>query len=203
MLFNLEKPARPVTLPSLHCLDKPPAEADETELKAAAAKIAEQHTVRCGLDAWRAINKAETFNGWKAIGAALMVGRDHALKATGANAPMSRRYCKVFNAWIVAHHFTEMPKSVRSVAIDLHENIDAITEWRATLSEKDRRRLVHPLSNVRRWRQATTPKAKSDRARQAETALKCFLSRMAQLSPSEAAPLWETATAAYRAHHVG
>ena len=48
-----------------------------------------------------------------------------------------------------------MAKSVRSVAIELHENAAAIEVWRATLPEKQRRRLVHPLSNVRRWRAAT------------------------------------------------
>jgi hypothetical protein len=44
-----------------------------------------------------------------------------------------------------------MAKSVRSVAIELHENAKAIEAWRATLPERQRRRLVHPLSNVRRW----------------------------------------------------
>jgi hypothetical protein len=33
----------------------------------------------------------------------------------------------------------------------LHENAKAIEAWRATLPERQRRRLVHPLSNVRRW----------------------------------------------------
>jgi hypothetical protein len=45
-----------------------------------------------------------------------------------------------------------MPKSTRSVAIELHENAAAIEQWRSTLSERQRRRLIHPLSNVRRWR---------------------------------------------------
>jgi hypothetical protein len=38
------------------------------------------------------------------------------------------------------------------VAIELHENATAIEAWRATLPEQRRKRLVHPLSNVRRWR---------------------------------------------------
>jgi len=46
-------------------------------------------------------------------------------------------------------------KSVRSAALDLHANVKAITAWRATLPERQRKRLVHPLSNVRRWRAAT------------------------------------------------
>jgi hypothetical protein len=45
-----------------------------------------------------------------------------------------------------------MQKSVRSVAIELAENITAIEQWRSTLDERTRRRLVHPLSNVARWK---------------------------------------------------
>jgi hypothetical protein len=50
------------------------------------------------------------------------------------------------------HGFDKMAKSARSVAIELHENANAIEAWRETLPEKQRKRLVHPLSNVRRWR---------------------------------------------------
>jgi hypothetical protein len=46
------------------------------------------------------------------------------------------------------HGFAGMQKSVRSVAIELAENIEAIEQWRATLDERTRRRLVHPLSNA-------------------------------------------------------
>src|SRR5262245_63101081 len=41
-----------------------------------------------------------------------------------------------------------MAKSVRSVAIE------AIEAWRATLPERQRKRLIHPLSVTRRWRQS-------------------------------------------------
>jgi len=36
------------------------------------------------------------------------------------------------------------------------ENAEAIEAWRETLPERRRKRLVHPLSNVRAWRQSTT-----------------------------------------------
>jgi hypothetical protein len=57
--------------------------------------------------------------------------------------------------WMKQHGFDKMAKSVRSVAVELHENATAIETWRATLPERQRKRLVHPLSNVRRWRAAT------------------------------------------------
>jgi hypothetical protein len=89
--------------------------------------------------------------------------------------------------------FGDMPKSVRSVAIELYENIDAITAWRATLPERQRRRLVHPLSNVRRWRAATTYNGKSpaDYKMEAVAAWKKFLACVAQLPADQAAPLWQ------------
>jgi len=49
----------------------------------------------------------------------------------------------------------EWLKSLRSVAIELHENIDAIEQWRTTLTDKQRRRLRGPLQNVRRWKRET------------------------------------------------
>jgi hypothetical protein len=117
--------------------------------------------IRAGRDAWEQIAKAGSFSGWVAVGKALAVGRDFALRVTGASRPEGRRYCAEFSAWIEAHGFAGMQKSVRSVAIELAENIAAIEQWRSTLSEKDRRRLVHPLSNVRRWRASTTHNGKS------------------------------------------
>jgi hypothetical protein len=50
------------------------------------------------------------------------------------------------------NYFDRVPKSTRSVAIVLAENAEAITAWRNALPERQRQRLVHPLSCTRRWR---------------------------------------------------
>jgi hypothetical protein len=96
-----------------------------------------------------------------------------------------------------AQGFGEMLKSTRSVAIELHENATAIEEWRATLPERQRRRLVHPLSNVRRWRAATTHNGKcpTDLKRDAVAAWRRFVCCMKSLPPDQAAPLWQAALA--------
>jgi hypothetical protein len=75
----------------------------------------------------------------------------------------------------------------------LHENIDAITAWRATLSERQRRRLVHPLYNVRRWKAATTYGGKSpaDYKMEAVAAWRRFLACVQALPADQAAPLWQ------------
>ena len=58
----------------------------EEEARAAAAKVAERRVIRAGRDAWHEIGRAESFEAWCRIGAALAVGKAYALKATGANA---------------------------------------------------------------------------------------------------------------------
>ena len=90
-----------------------------------------------------------------------------------------------------------MAKSVRSVAIELHENAKAIEAWRATLSERERKRLVHPLSNVRRWRAATTHNGKwrQDFTRDAIAAWRRFVSCVEALPKDQATPVWQAALA--------
>jgi hypothetical protein len=189
--FNAHTPA-PVTLPTVALADVDL----EREAREAAQRIAERRVVRRGLDAWREINKAESFDGWKAIGAALAVGKCHALKVTQANAPWGRNYSREFGTWMKRHGFDAMAKSVRSVAIELHENTKAIEAWRATLPDRQRRRLIHPLSNVRRWRASLNPgngKCPTDLRRDAVAAWKRFVSCVEFLPPDRAAPLWQAA----------
>ncbi len=90
-----------------------------------------------------------------------------------------------------------MAKSMRSVAIELHENAKAIEAWRATLPERQRKRLVHPLSNVRRWRAATSSNGKcpGDLRREAAAAWRRFVACVEALPPEQAAPLWQAAQA--------
>jgi hypothetical protein len=81
------------------------------------------------------------------------------------------------------------------VAIELHENAKAIEAWRAILPERQRRRLVHPLSNVRRWRRETqqgTEPHHSDVA-PALAAWRRFVSCVESLPARQTAPLWEIA----------
>src|SRR3974390_2422764 len=173
--------APPITLPSLKL---PPVDSGYQ-----AEQLAERRIIRMGLDAWRTITKAESFEAWKTIGAALAIGKAVALRATGANRAWGSRYSRVFCEWMKAHRFDSIPKSVRSVAIELHENIAAITAWRETLSEKERRSLIHPLSNVRRWKAATTHgqgKSPQDLKRDAAAAWRRFIACTKALPPDQA-----------------
>jgi hypothetical protein len=189
-----------VTLPHLTFM----AEQDD-DTNEAAERLAATKTIRAGLDAWQAINRVESFEGYAAIGRALAVGRDYALKATGANAPMGRRYSLAFSDWIKRHGFVGMQKSVRSVALELHANIEAITAWRNGLPERQRKRLIHPLSVTRRWRASLNHgngKCPAELKRDAMAAWRRFVCCVELLPADQAAPLWQTvlAEAASEAH---
>jgi hypothetical protein len=116
---------------------------------------------------------------------------------------------------VVEHHFEKMAAPTRSVCIELAENAEAITAWRDALSEKQRRRLRHPLSITRRWRAATAPS--DDRkstnipkqnngptvavtVSDAMAAWRRFCSCMQALPPDQAAPLWIEAQARAAEH---
>jgi hypothetical protein len=134
---------------------------------------------------------AVSFN---SIGAALAIGKTHALRLSGANAPWGQNYCRQFSTWAKEHGFGTLRASDRSYAIALHENIGAITAFRAGLSDRERGRLVTAQSNVKKWR-ATTGHVRrqcpGDIKRQATMHWRRFVSAMKLLPPGEAEQLWQ------------
>ena len=193
-VFDGTRPPAPVTVPALSCL-KVPVVDDGAERREVAAQFAEHRIVAKGREAWAAINKAESFDGWKAIGAALAVGKAHALKVTGANQAWGQHYSREFSLWVRQHGFDKMPAATRSVAVELHENAEAITAWRDTLPERQRKRLVHPLSVTRRWRASRAHgngKCPQDLRRDAKAAWQRFRSCLEGLPADEARTLWQS-----------
>jgi hypothetical protein len=90
----------------------------------------------------------------------------------------------------------QMPSSTRSVAIELHENASVIEAWRNTLPERQRRRLIHPLSVTRRWkasREHGNGKCPQNLNRDAIAAWRRFLICVKSLPKDQAAPLWQMA----------
>jgi hypothetical protein len=175
----------------------------EREAKETAARFAEFRIIKLGLDAWEEVTRANSFESWKKIGAALLVGKKRALAITRANAPWGQRYCSEFNRWASEHGFDRMPSPTRSVAITLAEHEAEITAWRNGLPEKQRRRLINPQSVVKRWRAATQPRDKpptgfkrTDQATlvsDAMAAWRRFVSCVEALPPDQSASLKATA----------
>lgn len=154
----------------------------EQEAREAALRVSQQKIIRAGRDAWQFAQKAATFEHWTTIGKALKIGRDVAMRASGVGT--GKHYAKAFYAWADRYGFDGMHKSERWAAVDLAENIEAVEQWRETLPEKERKRLIHPLSNVRRWRRATSNRASIDAAKSAAV-WRRFVSALAALSPEQ------------------
>ncbi len=74
-------------------------------------------------------------------------------EADHSDRPAGLRYSRVFSEWARDNGFANMPKSIRSHALQLFEHADEISTWRARLPEKERRRLSG-LQNLHRWRWA-------------------------------------------------
>jgi hypothetical protein len=201
-LRSQDGPPRPVTRPPLEFMEKGPPTDDEPERREIAAKFLEARIIKDGASCWQAIGRAESFEAWVKIGKALQIGRDYALKTTGANRPMGQIYCRTFSAWIDQHGFERMPAATRSVAVELAENIETIEAWRNTLPERQRKRLVHPLSVTRRWKASTAHNGKSptDLRRDARQAWARFCACARALPPSEARTLWRAVAAEATAH---
>jgi hypothetical protein len=170
----------PITLPPVRL---PPAV--DHVLKA--EQLAEHSIIRKGIDAWQAVGRGNSFENWKAIGAALAIGKAYALRVTGANRPRGSAYCRTFSAWAKEHHLDTVPAIRRTEAIVIHENLAAIEQWRASLPEKKRLRLIGP-QQIYRWRAETAPKAKLDALAKAEKARQHFKACIEAL-PSEQANL--------------
>jgi hypothetical protein len=167
----------------------------EFEAKDAAARVAERKLVRRARDAWDAIHKSESVEGWAAIGGGLAIGKRHALKVTGANAAWGRNYSREFGIWMKAHGFGSMRPSDRSYAIELHENYAVITAWRATLPDKQRRRLRGAQQNVKRWRRESEQPARRDDVARALAAWRHFCTCMQMLTRSQAGEIWRAVSA--------
>ena len=90
-----------------------------------------------------------------------------------------------------------------SVAIELHENAEAITAWRDTLPERQRKRLISPLAVTRRWKASTAHgngKSPTDLKRDAVAAWRRFRSCLERLPATDAQPLWRLIAAEATTH---
>ena len=112
-------------------------------------------TIAAAQSAWARIERASTFDDWVAIGRGLAIGRAHAMKVAGSNSPMGGRYVTAMNFWLTEHKLDGVNKSERCLALKIIQHLPAITSWRETLNEVQRRRLNHPNAIWAHYRRAT------------------------------------------------
>jgi hypothetical protein len=134
----------------------------------------------------------------KQIGAALHIGKTHALRASGSDFAWGSTYSRQFNKWMSERGFGAMRPSDRSYAVALHENLPAIEQWRATLPDKERRRLRGAQQNVKRWKASLVNgngKCPADLGREAIAAWRRFVACVEALPAGDAMPLWQVVLA--------
>lgn len=114
----------------------------------------EQATVLCGQEAWHRLRHAHTWEDWRHVGAALLIGRSGAMREAGVNRPVGRRYNAVVAAWLKKFRFGNLDKADRSRLFAVMDRLQEIETWRATLAPTERLRLNHPSTILRKWKSA-------------------------------------------------
>ena len=115
----------------------------------------EQAAVLRGQEAWHRLSRDHTWEDWKQVGAALLIGRRGAMHEAVVNRPAGRRYNAAFAAWLKEFDFENLDKADRSRLFAVMDHLEEIETWRATLIPAQRLRLNHPSAVFRNWKSAT------------------------------------------------
>lgn len=99
----------------------------------------DDHIVRAQ-QAWARLKESgpTSWEDWKLVGAALMTGRQHAMKVAPAKTPRGSRYTEAFSIWLQIHGFDAIDKADRTKLLSIMEDLDRIEKWREQLTEGQR-----------------------------------------------------------------
>jgi len=162
----------PIT-PPVNRLDDPTGQAQATVLRAQ--------------QAWLRLRHNQTWEDWKQVGAAHVIGRSGAMREAGVNRPLGHRYNAAFAAWLKEFGFENIDKADRSRLFVVMDHLHEIETWRATLTPTERLRLNQPSAVLRKWKSAhaISPNQNSrlspiEKCRQENSALKQEILRLRQ-----------------------
>lgn len=101
-----------------------------------------------GRMAWQRLQSHQrtAWSDWRAVGEALKIGKDAALKAAGVKTPFGKPYVRIFGNWLRDNGLDEIRSAHRYRLLLCVENIAEIEAWRAGLPERQRDRYNHPDS---------------------------------------------------------
>ena len=99
-----------------------------------------------GQEAWKFLKETgrTTWDQWKVVGQALLVGRHHALKVAKTNKPNGKRYAEAFNFWLQGHGFDAIEKADRHKLLSIMAELPRIEKWREGLTDAQRAAWNHP-----------------------------------------------------------
>jgi hypothetical protein len=86
------------------------------------------------------------------IGEGLLEGRRWAMQQAGTNRPEGKGYVVAYAEWLKRYRVDDMDKSDRAKLLQLMEERPAVEEWRATLTDYERRNLNNPTIAWRKCR---------------------------------------------------
>ena len=111
--------------------------------------------VRQGQEAWQRLRSHSTWEDWKKVGAAHVIGRAEAMRDGHVNKPKGRSYNAAINAWLKKFGFYDLDSGDRTRLFNVMDHLNEIEAWLGKLLPKERLRLNHPASVWRRWKAAT------------------------------------------------
>jgi hypothetical protein len=108
-----------------------------------------------------------TFADWLSLARGLHAARQQLIAETGVQSDASPIFARALAEWVKTHKWAapfmgDGKSSFRSACYALIENEAAIAEWRASLSEADRARWIHPEVVMRAFRQTAKGATKAD-----------------------------------------
>jgi hypothetical protein len=115
----------------------------------------DEAVVRAGQEAWGRLRGNATWEDWKQVGKAHVIGRHKAMIEAGVNQPIGRRYNEAFGTWQREFGFENLDKGDRARLFEVMGHLTKIEAWLATLTTSERLRLNHPATVLRKWKGST------------------------------------------------
>jgi hypothetical protein len=133
---------------------------DELDQSSSKFEEPEQAAIREGQEAWRRV--CTSWNDWKKVGAAFVIGRTTAMRDAHTNVPKGRGYNAAFRAWQKKHGFEGLDDTGDQTRLfRCMEHLPEIEPWLAK-PENKKRRLNHPSAIWRRWQASLKPPVPDD-----------------------------------------
>jgi len=109
-----------------------------------------------GREAWsrRKADLTGSWEDWRLIGQALVIGRQQALEKANKARPGGKTYNTAFSEWLRYYGFDQIDKADRAKLLNIIDDLDKVERWRAGLTEGQRARYNAP-STI--WRAYTCP----------------------------------------------
>ena len=115
----------------------------------------DEAVVRAGQEAWCRLRSNATWDDWRQVGKAHVIGRHKAMIEAGVNQPIGRLYNEAFGTWQREFGFENLDKGDRARLFEVMGHLAEIETWLATLTTSERLRLNHPNTVLRKWKGST------------------------------------------------